>query len=154
MNSRRAALVTRSSFMRQLPRRSRDSQPYTAGTFGHFAMARATTGSMPYSLLGERVYRMGLIDTEALGVAHAHRFQAHEDVLLFDAFGDHAEPPALPHAQDGVQLAAGAVIGDHLARDASVHFHELHAERLQRRKRDGAGTEAIDQQRRADRLHH
>src|SRR3954463_667162 len=46
MNSRSAWLAMRSPLIRQLPRRSSDSQPYTAGTFGHFAMAWATTASM------------------------------------------------------------------------------------------------------------
>src|SRR3982751_4015145 len=46
MNSRSAWLAMRSPLIRQLPRRSSDSQPYTAGTFGHFAMAWATAASM------------------------------------------------------------------------------------------------------------
>src|SRR6266540_6434801 len=46
MNSRSAELAILSPLMSQLPRRSSDSQPYTAGTFGHFAMAWATSASM------------------------------------------------------------------------------------------------------------
>src|SRR4051812_16656410 len=36
----------RSPLISQFPRRSSESQPYTAGTFGHFAMAWATTASI------------------------------------------------------------------------------------------------------------
>src|SRR5882672_48617 len=46
MNSRKAVLVILSPLMRQLPLRSSSSQPYTAGTFGHFARLRTTTSSM------------------------------------------------------------------------------------------------------------
>src|SRR2546421_12404035 len=46
MNSRNATLAMRSPLMSQLPRRSSESQPKTAGTFGHFAMLRATISSM------------------------------------------------------------------------------------------------------------
>src|SRR5688572_5791306 len=46
MKSRNAALPTRSPLIRQLPRRSSCSQPYTAGTFGHLAMPRATISSI------------------------------------------------------------------------------------------------------------
>src|SRR4051812_43622389 len=46
MNSRSPALLILSPLIRQLPRRSRDSQPYTAGTFGQRAMPRATISSI------------------------------------------------------------------------------------------------------------
>src|SRR3954454_3667390 len=45
MNSRSAALPMVSPLIRQRPRRSSDSQPKTAGTFGHFARLRATISS-------------------------------------------------------------------------------------------------------------
>src|ERR1044071_5848824 len=47
----------RSPLISQLPRRSSESQPYTAGTFGQRAMARATTASM--RLESSRGGRMG-----------------------------------------------------------------------------------------------
>src|SRR5215208_139397 len=46
MNSRNATLPMRSPLISQLPRRSRSSQPYTAGTFGHLARLRTTISSM------------------------------------------------------------------------------------------------------------
>src|SRR3982751_3833115 len=46
MNSRSARLAMRSPLISQFPRRSSESQPYTAGTFGHFAMAWETTASI------------------------------------------------------------------------------------------------------------
>src|SRR4051812_26996151 len=46
MNSRNAALPMRSPLISQLPRRSSESQPYTAGTFGHLARLRATISSI------------------------------------------------------------------------------------------------------------
>src|SRR6476660_7711210 len=46
MKSRSAWLAILSPLISQLPRRSSDSQPYTAGTFGHLAMAWATTASI------------------------------------------------------------------------------------------------------------
>src|SRR2546421_1645324 len=61
MKSRRGALEILSPLMRQLPRRSSESQPYTAGTFGHFAMLRATAGSM--KLESSRGGAMSAIET-------------------------------------------------------------------------------------------
>src|SRR2546422_11098203 len=46
MKSRSAWLAMRSPLISQLPRRSSASQPYTAGTFGHLAIAWATTASI------------------------------------------------------------------------------------------------------------
>src|SRR5207248_3247935 len=133
MNSRNARLVMRSNCWvapvlrrSQLPRRSSASQPYTAGTFGQRAIARATIGSIQRSFLrrnwrgDQRGDRVGLVDAEALRVTHAHGFQPEEHVLLFDALGDHAEAQSLADAQDRVQLAARALARDHLARDAPV----------------------------------
>src|SRR2546428_7853410 len=45
MNSRNAVFAIFSPLISQLPRRSSDSQPYTAGTLGHFARLRATISS-------------------------------------------------------------------------------------------------------------
>src|SRR3954451_15437826 len=132
----------RSPLISQLPRRSSASQPYTAGTFGQRAMARATIGSTANL---ERSDRVRLVNAEALGVANAHGLQAQHDFLLFHAFGDDAEAEPLANSQDGVQAAARALAREHLARDAAVDFHELHAERLHRRERHGAAAEAVDQ---------
>src|SRR5438270_1915574 len=159
MNSRIAWWVIRSPLMSQLPRRSSASQPYTAGTFGQRAIARATIGSIRRCFLrrdggGEqRGDRMRLVDAEALRVADAHGLQPEEHILLFDALGDDAEAEALADAQDRVQLAARALARDHLARDAAIDLEELHAERLHRRERYGAAAEAVDQERRAHRFH-
>src|SRR5262245_59219761 len=46
MKSRSAAFAMRSPLMRQPPRRSSESQPYTAGTSGQRAMLRATISSI------------------------------------------------------------------------------------------------------------
>src|SRR5262245_9062675 len=61
MNSRSAALPIRLPLMRQLPRRSSSSQPYTAGTFGHLAMLRATISSI--GLQSSREEPMSAIET-------------------------------------------------------------------------------------------
>src|SRR5262245_26578753 len=61
MNSRSAALPIRLPLMSQLPRRSSSSQPYTAGTFGHLAMLRATISSI--GLQSSREEPMSAIET-------------------------------------------------------------------------------------------
>src|SRR4051812_40616058 len=110
MNSRRPAFAIRSPLMRQLPRRSSASQPYTAGTSGHLAIARATIASIgPLRRQREEVDRMRLRNAEALGQGDAHRLQPQQDVLLLHALAHHAKAEALADAQNGGQLVARRV---------------------------------------------
>src|SRR5579885_2966030 len=153
MKSRSAALAILSPLIRQLPRRSSESQPKTDGTFGHLARLRATASSTEGRLARELVDRLRLHDAEALRVAHAERLQPGEDVLLLDAFGDDAEVDRLADLEDGIHLGAGNLARGDLAHDGAVDLHEVGADRLERRERHRLVAETVDEHAASHHLH-
>src|SRR5689334_14194195 len=149
MNSRSAWFAMRSPLMRQLPRRSSESQPYTAGTLGHFAIACATSASIGLEL--QRVDRVRLVDAKALGISHAHGLQAHQHVLILDALRDDgiAEERAGTHHR--IELVACGIARQYLAADAAVGLDEFRAEFAHRHERHRAIAEAVQEDLSAER---
>src|SRR5437868_10975770 len=152
MKSRNAWFAMRSPLIRQLPRRSSESQPYTADTFAHFAIACATTASMDRDLCrAERIDRMRLVDAEALCIPHAHRLQSQEHVLVFDALGNDAVAERLPGANHRRELVSRRVARQHLAANAAVGLDELRRQLPHRQERHRPVAEAVDQKLAAER---
>src|SRR6185503_18188509 len=157
MNCRSAAFSIGSWISRaglrssQRPRRSRESQPYTSGTPGHFTCARRTISSTLGG--GESLDRLRHGDAESLGVSDAGGLQQRDDVVVLDALADHADTDYFADARDRVQLRARDVARCKLADDHAVHFHVVHAQRLERLERYRAAPEAIEQQPAPDRFH-
>src|SRR5262245_38728218 len=96
MNSLTAGLAIRSKrpetfLIIQLPRRSSESQPYTAGTFGHFSMLRTTISStIRVQKFAEFQYSRGLARAK---LCYAHREVAsggrrmkHQSILEYANF--------------------------------------------------------------------
>src|SRR5581483_9323008 len=144
MNSRSAALAIFCPLMRKLPRRSSASQPYTAGTSGHFAIPRRTGSSIVAPLELERVDCLRCVDAEALGVGDAEGLEPLEDFGLLDALGDDAETDRRAHALHRGELRARDLAREQLARDRAVDLHEGGTQRLERREAHRTASEAVD----------
>src|SRR5690242_6284859 len=123
MNSLTAGLAMRSKrpdtpLTFQFPRRSRESQPYTAGTFGHFSMPRTTMssiargGSLSPDIRGARDPREDgdVVADQLVESLRAHRARGHPErgeALVRFGVSQYADDLAVELGHDGPRHARG-----------------------------------------------
>jgi len=138
----------------QLPRSSRASQPYTAGTDGHFARARITVWSILRSthLLTHYSFRRRkkIIDRrrsrnpEPLRILDAEPDQSRQNFGLFHELRNHADPDRLRDSYDRAQFVQGGVGAEEATSNGSVHFDKVDAQGLEGCEGRRAPPESVD----------